>query len=56
MKVLFCSDALIVDGVTSFVFHLSTALKEGGCDVAVLGRWAGKGFQSRLCERGVKVI
>lgn len=56
MKVLFCSDSMIVDGVTSFVFHLSTALKEGGCDVAVLGRWAGKGFQSRLRKRGVKVI
>lgn len=56
MRVLFCSDAMIVDGVTSFVFHLSTALKEAGHDVAVLGRWAGKGFQPRLKERGVKVI
>lgn len=56
MKVLFCSDALIVDGVTSFVFHLSSALSEAGFDVAVLGRWAGKGFQSRLRKHGVKVI
>ena len=56
MNVLFCSDAMIVDGVTSFVFHLSTALREGGHRVAVLGRWAGKGFQSRLRERGVEVI
>ena len=56
MKVLFCSDAMVVDGVTSFVFHLSTALKEGGHRVAVLGRWAGRGFQSRLRKCGVKVI
>lgn len=56
MKILFCSDALIVDGVTSFVFHLSAALKKGGHEVAVLGRWAGKGFQSRLREHGVEVI
>ncbi len=56
MKVLFCSDALVVDGVTSFILHLSTALKEGGIDVAVMGRWAGKGVQSRLRESGVKVF
>lgn len=56
MRVLFCSDAMIVDGVTSFVFHLATALKESGHDVAVLGRWAGRGFQSRLKEHGVAVI
>ncbi len=56
MRVLFCSDALIVDGVTSFVFHLSVALKKGGHRVAVIGRWAGKGFQSRLRENGVEVI
>ena len=56
VNVLFCSDALIVDGVTSFVFHLSTALSKGGFNVAVLGRWAGKGFQSRLREHGVRVI
>lgn len=56
MRVLFCSDAMIVDGVTSFVFHLATALKEAGNDVAVIGRWAGKGFQSRLKDHGVGVI
>ena len=56
VKVLFCSDSMIVDGVTSFVFHLSTALKEAGHDVAVLGRWAGKGYQPRLRERGVTFI
>ena len=56
MRVLFCSDAMIVDGVTSFVFHLATALKEAGNDVAVIGRWAGKGFQSRLRDHGVGVI
>lgn len=56
MRVLFCSDAMIVDGVTSFVFHLATALKEAGHDVAVVGRWAGQGFQPRLRQYGVKVI
>ena len=47
---------MIVDGVTSFVFHLATALSEGGHRVAVLGRWGGKGFQSRLRTYGVEVI
>lgn len=56
MRVLFCSDSMIVDGVTSFVFHLATALKEAGNEVAVLGRWAGKGFQPRLRSHGVEVI
>ncbi|HOO88110.1 MAG TPA: hypothetical protein PK442_10425, partial [Synergistales bacterium] len=56
MNILFCSDAMIVDGVTSFVFHLATALSEGGHRVAVLGRWGGKGFQSRLRTYGVEVI
>ena len=56
MRVLFCSDALIVDGVTSFVLHLSSALCRAGHAVAVLGRWAGKGFQSRLRGYGVEVI
>lgn len=56
MNILFCSDAMIVDGVTSFVFHLASALSEGGHRVAVLGRWAGKGFQSRLRTYGVEVI
>lgn len=56
MNVLFCSDAMVVDGVASFVFHLSTALREGGHRVAVLGRWAGKGFQERLRKGGVEVI
>ena len=39
MKVLFCSDAMVVDGVTSFVFHLH-ALKNR---VAVLGGGDGAG-------------
>ena len=47
---------MIVDGVTSFVFHLASALSEGGHRVAVLGRWGGKGFQSRLRAFGVEVI
>jgi glycosyltransferase involved in cell wall biosynthesis len=56
MRILFCSDALIVDGVTSFVLHLAVTLRKGGHRVAVLGRWAGKGFQSRLREHGVEII
>ena len=56
MKILFCSDAMTIDGVASFVLHLSTALCRGGHDVAVLGRWWGKGFQARLRREGVKLI
>lgn len=56
MRILFCSDALVVDGVTSFVLQLAVALKNGGHTVAVLGRWAGRGFQPRLRQEGVKVI
>jgi glycosyltransferase involved in cell wall biosynthesis len=56
MRILFCSDALIVDGVTSFVLHLAATLRKGGHRVAVLGRWAGEGFQSRLREHGVEII
>ena len=55
-RVLFCSDALLIDGVTSYILHVGTALKRGGYDVAVLGRWAGTGFQSRFREEGIKVI
>lgn len=55
-RVLFCSDALLIDGVTSYILHVGTALKRAGYDVAVLGRWAGTGFQSRFREEGIKVI
>lgn len=47
---------MTIDGVTSFVLHLSAALSRGGHEVAVLGRWWGKGFQSRLRLEGVRVI
>lgn len=56
MKILFCSDALVVDGVTSFVMQMALTLKRSGLEVAVLGRWAGKGFQSRLKEKGIPVF
>ncbi|MCF4113921.1 MULTISPECIES: glycosyltransferase [Dethiosulfovibrio] len=55
-KILFCSDSLIIDGVTSYVLHVGTALSRAGHHVAVLGRWAGKGFQGRYREEGIKVI
>jgi len=56
MKVLFCSDALVIDGVTSFIFQMAVTLQAGGHQTAVLGRWAGEGFQSRLRENGVTVF
>lgn len=56
MKILFCSDALTIDGVTSYILNVGTALKRSGHDVAVMGRWAGKGFQSRYKHEGLKVI
>lgn len=55
-RLLFCSDALLVDGVTSYILHVGTALARAGHDVAVLGRWAGRGFQKRYREEGMTVI
>ncbi len=55
-RILFCSDALLVDGVTSYILHLGTALARAGYEVAVLGRWAGKGFQERYRREGMQVF
>lgn len=57
MRILFCSDALVIDGVTSYILNTGTALRRLGHDVAVIGRWAGvRGFQSRYRQEGLKVI
>ena len=56
MRILFCSDALLIDGVTSYILNVGTALKRAGHDVAVMGRWAGRGFQARYRQEGLKVI
>lgn len=56
MKILFCSDALTMDGVTSYILNVGAALKRSGHEVAVMGRWAGKGFQARYRQEGLKVI
>ena len=56
MRILFCSDALTIDGVTSYILNIGSALKRSGHEVAVLGRWAGKGFQSRYKQEGFRVI
>ena len=57
MKILFCSDALTIDGINSYILNTGTALKHAGHDVAVLGRWAGvKGFQARYRQEGFTVI
>ncbi|QTX33430.1 glycosyltransferase [Aminithiophilus ramosus] len=55
-RLLFCSDALLVDGVTSYILHVGTALSRAGHDVAVLGRWAGQGFQRRYRGEGMTVF
>ncbi len=55
-RLLFCSDALLIDGVTSYILHVGTALARAGHEVAVLGRWAGRGFQKRYREEGMTVI
>ena len=57
MKILFCSDALNIDGITSYILNTGTALIHAGHEVAVLGRWAGvKGFQTRYRKEGFTVI
>lgn len=56
MRILFCSDALTIDGVTSYILNVGTALKRAGHEVAVMGRWAGRGFQRRYRYEGLKVI
>lgn len=57
MKILFCSEGFLIDGVASFNLYLSAALVKAGHDVAIVGRWAGfKSFKKRHIESGVKVI
>ena len=57
MRILFCSDALVIDGVTSYILNTGAALRDAGHEVAVLGRWAGvKGFQRRYRQEGFTVI
>ena len=57
MRILFCSDALVIDGVTSYILNTGAALRDAGHSVAVLGRWAGvKGFQRRYRQEGFTVI
>ena len=57
MRILFCSDALTIDGVTSYILNTGAALKRAGHEIAVLGRWSGgKGFQARYRHEGFKVI
>ncbi len=57
MKILFYSDALVIDGVTSYILNVGKVLKDAGHEVAIIGRWGGvKGFQSRYKEAGMKLI
>ena len=57
MRILFCSDALTIDGVASYILHTGAALKRSGHEVGVLGRWSLKGgFQERYRHEGFTVI
>lgn len=57
MKILFCSEGFLIDGVASFNLYLSAALREAGHEVAVAGRWAGfKSFKDRHRQKGVEII
>ena len=57
MKILFCSDALTIDGVASYILNTGAALRRAGHEVAVMGRWSfKKGFQSRYRQEGLTVI
>ena len=57
MRILFCSDALTIDGINSYILNTGAALKQAGHTIAVLGRWAGvKGFQKRYRHEGFTVI
>ncbi len=57
MRILFCNEGFIIDGVASYNLYLSAALHQAGHNVAVLGRWGGfKGFQRRHRQSGVRVI
>lgn len=56
MKILFCSDALTIDGVTSYILNTGAALSRAGHKIAVMGRWAGKGFQDRYRQENFTLI
>ena len=57
MRILFCSDALIIDGVTSYILNAGAAFRRAGHTVGVLGRWGGVGgFQKRYRQEGFTVI
>jgi len=57
MRILFCSEGFIIDGVASFNLYLSAALSNAGHDVAIAGRWAGlKNFKERHRKHGVRII
>ena len=57
MRILFCSDALTIDGIGSSILNTGAALKRAGHEVAVVGRWSAKrGFQHRYRQEGFTVI
>ncbi len=57
MRILFCSEGFIIDGVASYNLYLSAALVRAGHEVAVVGRWAGlKGYQQLHRRHGVQVL
>jgi glycosyltransferase involved in cell wall biosynthesis len=57
MRILFCSEGFIIDGVASFNLYLSAALSNAGHDVAIAGRWAGlKNFRKRHEDHGVRIL
>ena len=51
MKILFCCEGFLVDGVASFNLYLSSALAEAGHEVAIAGRSAGGRVRGRLVAR-----
>jgi glycosyltransferase involved in cell wall biosynthesis len=57
LKILFCCEGFLVDGVASFNLYLSSALAEAGHEVAIAGRWAGfNSFKERHKKKGVTVF
>lgn len=57
LKILFCCEGFLVDGVASFNLYLSSALAEAGHEVAIAGRWAGfNSFKERHERKGVTVF
>jgi len=57
MRILFCSEGFIVDGVASYNLYLADALLRSGHQVAIAGRWGGLlGFQKRHRLSGATVI